>query len=90
MIRHFLCWLGWHEWKYIPLREWEKLLKKGHKGHLMLKCKHKGKEMTKKDRTIIYENIITIESIWLAKEIKAIDEIIKILVKEKEKLERYK
>jgi hypothetical protein len=48
--------------------------------------------MTKKDRTIIYENIITIESIWLAKEIKikAIDEIIKILVKEKEKLERYK
>lgn len=48
--------------------------------------------MTKKDRTIIYENIITIESIWIAKEIKikAIDEIIKILVKEKEKLERYK
>lgn len=43
MIRHFLCWLGWHKWKYIPLREWEKLLKKGHKGHLMLKCKHCGK-----------------------------------------------
>lgn len=43
MIRRLLCWLGWHELKYIPLREWEKLLKKGHKGHLMLKCKHCGK-----------------------------------------------
>lgn len=43
MIRWLLCWLGCHEWKYIPLREWEKLLKKGHKGHLMFKCKHCGK-----------------------------------------------
>ena len=43
MIRRLLCWLGCHEWKYIPLREWEKLLKKGHKGHLMFKCKHCGK-----------------------------------------------
>lgn len=43
MIRNLLCWLGWHEWKYIPLRKWEKLLKKGHKGHLMLKCKYCGK-----------------------------------------------
>lgn len=48
--------------------------------------------MSKKDRAIIYENIITIESLWLEKgiKIKAIDEIIKILVKEKERLERYK
>lgn len=48
--------------------------------------------MSKKDRAIIYENIITIESLCLKKEIKieAIDEIIKILVKEKERLERYK
>lgn len=46
--------------------------------------------MSKKDRAIIYENILTIESLWYKKEIKinAIDEIIKILTKEKEKLER--
>lgn len=57
-----------------------------------LRTLRKGKEMSKKDRAIIYENIITIESLWLEKgiKIKAIDEIIKILVKEKEKLERCK
>lgn len=43
MIRRLLCWLGFHEYKYIPLTEWLVLIHKGHKGHLMLKCKYCGK-----------------------------------------------
>lgn len=46
--------------------------------------------MTKKDRTIIYENMITLHNYYLKEEhkIKALDEMIKILVKEKEILEK--
>lgn len=49
------------------------------------------KKMTKKDRAKICENMFLINDFWLRRDdkiVEAIDEIIAILIKEKEKIER--